>query len=286
MKKIKHLLPAFALMVAAALVAILPAATDAITNLQSALNGKTSTTTFNSLVTQIAENQSGTSSSLMVTNTTGGFMYAPDKVKLDGLSTSTISTVVQTALNTKQNSIATGTISQYFKGDFTLGTTPTLATVATSGAYTDLSGKPTIPAAQIQSDWTQASTTLASYIPNKPTIDECYEGTTQRLKCFPIFKSVTVSAGNAIFYLTNDGTAGGTALFPNGVIADSVNVFVSDASTSYQASTTFSNSNKTLTVGVNKYSGGVTGNLLNILNIVLGQAVANGAVVHLQVWGY
>jgi hypothetical protein len=71
---------------------------------------------------------------------------------------------------------------------------PTLATVATSGSYTDLINKPTIPAAQInvdwnatsgvaqilnkptipgaqvQSDWTQANNTYPDYIKNKPTI--------------------------------------------------------------------------------------------------------------------
>ncbi len=45
-----------------------------------------------------------------------------------------------------------------------------LATVATSGAYGDLTGTPTIPAAQIQSDWTQTTTTALDYIKNKPEI--------------------------------------------------------------------------------------------------------------------
>ena len=45
-----------------------------------------------------------------------------------------------------------------------------LATVATSGSYDDLSDKPTIPAAQIQSDWNESDTTSKAYISNKPTI--------------------------------------------------------------------------------------------------------------------
>ena len=44
-----------------------------------------------------------------------------------------------------------------------------LATVATSGSYNDLSNKPTIPAAQIQSNWNQTTTTAKDYIKNKPT---------------------------------------------------------------------------------------------------------------------
>jgi len=45
-----------------------------------------------------------------------------------------------------------------------------LATVATSGSYTDLTNKPTIPAAQIQSDWNQTTNTAKDYIKNKPTV--------------------------------------------------------------------------------------------------------------------
>lgn len=45
-----------------------------------------------------------------------------------------------------------------------------LATVATSGAYNDLSGKPTIPAAQVQADYAQANTGAVDFIKNKPTL--------------------------------------------------------------------------------------------------------------------
>lgn len=45
-----------------------------------------------------------------------------------------------------------------------------LATVATSGSYDDLLNKPTIPAAQVQSDWDEADNTKVDYIKNKPTI--------------------------------------------------------------------------------------------------------------------
>lgn len=45
----------------------------------------------------------------------------------------------------------------------------TLATVATSGSYNDLSNKPTIPAAQIQSDFAQTNTSALDFIKNKPT---------------------------------------------------------------------------------------------------------------------
>lgn len=45
---------------------------------------------------------------------------------------------------------------------------PTLATVATSGSYNDLSDQPTIPAAQVNSDWNSSSG--VSEILNKPTL--------------------------------------------------------------------------------------------------------------------
>lgn len=45
-----------------------------------------------------------------------------------------------------------------------------LATVATSGSYDDLSNKPTIPAAQVQSDWLEADSSAVDYIKNKPNL--------------------------------------------------------------------------------------------------------------------
>ena len=49
--------------------------------------------------------------------------------------------------------------------------TADLATVATTGDYDDLINKPTIPAAQVQSDWSQADNTQVDYIKNKPDIN-------------------------------------------------------------------------------------------------------------------
>lgn len=58
---------------------------------------------------------------------------------------------------------------------------PTFSTVATSGAYADLSGKPTIPAAQVQSDW-NASTGIGVIL-NKPTVKRIvtYSGVTSTI---------------------------------------------------------------------------------------------------------
>ena len=45
-----------------------------------------------------------------------------------------------------------------------------LATVATTGSYTDLTDTPTIPAAQVQADWGQVDSDAVDFIKNKPTI--------------------------------------------------------------------------------------------------------------------
>jgi hypothetical protein len=58
-----------------------------------------------------------------------------------------------------------------FSGSYVdLTNKPTFATVATSGSYADLTNKPTIPSVQIQSDWTQASNVALDFIKNKPTL--------------------------------------------------------------------------------------------------------------------
>lgn len=55
-----------------------------------------------------------------------------------------------------------------------------LATVATTGSYNDLSNKPSIPAAQIQSDWNQTNSSQKDYIKNKPTVDQIYNSSSER----------------------------------------------------------------------------------------------------------
>lgn len=71
-----------------------------------------------------------------------------------------------------------------------------LATVAATGAYSDLSGKPTIPAAQVQSDW-NASTGLGVILnkPTIPTLPKLYVGTS----------STTGTGGIATFNITAAG---------------------------------------------------------------------------------
>lgn len=62
-----------------------------------------------------------------------------------------------------ENKVAQIDLTSYVESD-------DLATVATTGSYDDLTDKPTIPAAQVQSDWTESDNTKKSYIKNKPNL--------------------------------------------------------------------------------------------------------------------
>ena len=119
-----------------------------------------------------------------------------DKTEVDALldlkadkSTTYTKTEVDNALNLKADKSTTYTKSQVdsalaLKADassvYTKGQTDTLlnakantsdlATVATTGSYNDLTNKPTIPAAQVQSDYEQADSSAVDYIKNKPDL--------------------------------------------------------------------------------------------------------------------
>lgn len=132
---------------------------------------------------------------------------------------------------------------------------PSLATVATSGSYADLSNKPVIPVVQ------------------------AYEGVTQRLNPILINKTATVSdsAGHAVYNLTVDGLSTGAALCPNGVMLNSPNLSVNDATAPYQFSWAWTNSNKTLTVLAEKASGLA---VLTFTLLGLPAPVPNGTIVN------
>lgn len=88
-----------------------------------------------------------------------------------------------------------------------------LATVATTGAYSDLSGTPSIPAAQVNSDWN--ATTGVAEILNKPTIpdaqiqsdwDQSDNTKVDYIKNKPTIPTVN----NATLTITSNGTSAGT----------------------------------------------------------------------------
>lgn len=132
---------------------------------------------------------------------------------------------------------------------------------------------------QVNSDWTSISG--VAQVLNKPTIsiNQAYENTTQRLNPILINKTVAVAggAGNAVFNLTNDGTSTGTSLCPNGIMLNSPNLSVNDATAPYQFSWAWSNSNKTMTVLTQKASGLA---VLTFTLLGLPAPVANGTSVN------
>lgn len=150
---------------------------------------------------------------------------------------------LQSAVNGTTKAITTGNISTYalrmsdiptktsdLTNDGSDGTStyveaddlPSIfASVAFSGSYNDLLNTPTIPAAQIQSDWTQADNTKLDYIKNKPTIPIVNDATltiTQNGVTAGTFTAnsnvgTTVALTDTTYsnFVGTDGTAAGTA---------------------------------------------------------------------------
>lgn len=83
----------------------------------------------------------------------------------EGVSIGVDSALSATSENPVQNKVITTALNNKVDSS-------SLASVATSGAYSDLTGTPTIPAAQIQSDWNQTDDSALDYIKNKPNIPE------------------------------------------------------------------------------------------------------------------
>lgn len=79
-------------------------------------------------------------------------------------------TATDTLLNAKADKSDTYTKAHVDSALAAKANSADLAAVATSGDYDDLINKPTIPAAQVQSDYAQADNTQVDYIKNKPDI--------------------------------------------------------------------------------------------------------------------
>lgn len=176
------------------------------------------------------------------TNPSNPVISATGQVNADWNSTSGLSEIL--------NKPTLGTMAAENANDYT--PTSGLATVATSGSYNDLSNKPTIPAAQVNSDWNANSgvaqilnkptlaavATSGSYndLSNKPTIPSVYNPTITITQggvskgSFTLNQStgdtialdaggsaIPSTSGQAGKFLTNDGTdlSWGTATVVN-----------------------------------------------------------------------
>ena len=114
-----------------------------------------------------------------------------------------------------------------------------LATVATSGDYSDLSNKPTIPSAQVQSDWDEADTTKPAYIKNKPTIpsgvtvDQVYDATSANAQSGVAMAGALAGKEDTISDLStirSGAAAGATAVQPGALAAVATSGQYSDLS--------------------------------------------------------
>ena len=81
-----------------------------------------------------------------------------------------VDTFTTNATSNKSINITVPTKTSDITNDSNYVASTSLATVATTGSYNDLQDKPTIPSGQIQSDWTQTTTTAVDYIKNKPSL--------------------------------------------------------------------------------------------------------------------
>lgn len=161
---------------------------------------------------------------------------------------------VTSGLAGKQSTIATGSTSQYLRGDGTLATFPS------------------IPSAQVNADWSASSG--VTQVLNKP---KSYNGTTLRTAPVEYTNSGSFSSGSVVFYLTSDGTSTGTALFPTAI--DTVNITINGTSGNlYTASYALTNSNKTLTITGTQIS--------SIIGLLTLASAANGVNVNVWVKGY
>lgn len=191
-----------------------------VTNLTSDLSGKVDKTN--------TVNTHPLSASVTVTKADVGLSNVDNTNDLN----KPISTATQTALDAKFN-IPSGTSSQYVKGDGTISNFPTipaaqvnsdwnsvsglsqilnkpsLATVATSGSYSDLSSKPSIPSSQIQSDWNESNSGLLDFIKNKPSLSTvATSGSYNDLSNQPSIPNVTRTTSILSLSLVGSGATG------------------------------------------------------------------------------
>lgn len=150
-----------------------------------------------------------------------------------------VSIATQTALNAKVNTSA-------------------LAPVATGGAYSNLTGLPTIPAAQVSPDWN--STVSPTKILNKPPQAKNWSGST--------------TGGVAIIYLTSNGLSTGTAFY---TAIEGILVMFTGNDNNLGKSYTVSVDLKTLTITCTQQSfSGITVLSIPVLGSVSISAVPNG----------
>lgn len=133
----------------------------------------------------------------------------------------------------------------------------------------------TVPAIQIQSDWSQTNNSSLDFIKNK---NQVWKMGIRKYSAIQYISSAIVTTGSVTFYLTDDGTSAGNAVFTN-IYKESANFWVEDSTNQYQYSSfTIASNKKSITITVGRL-GTV---LLGILQFV---TAANGVTVYLTIMG-
>jgi hypothetical protein len=178
----------------------------------------------------------------------------------------------------KQNAITTGTSSQYLKGNLTLGT---LATVATTGVYTDLTGKPTLSTVATSGAYTDLS--------GKPTLSTvATTGVYSDLTGRPSFATVAISGAYSDLTGTPDislkaniasPTLTGTPLAPTATASTNTTQIATTAHVFAQRTVTATLTNKTLDFSANTASNIPASALLSSDTVVFDPATKQDVLV-------
>ena len=212
---------------------------------QTALNAKANTSSLSTVAT--SGSYTDLSNKPTIPTVSDATTTSKGIVQLAGDLGGTATAPTVPGLASKEPAISAGTTSQYYRGDKTFQTldktavgltnvdntsdvnkpvstatqtalnakanTSSLATVATSGSYVDLTNKPTIPAAQVNSDW-NANTGVAQVL-NKPTLSTvATSGSYTDLSNKPTIPTVSDATSSAKGVVQLAGDLGGTAASP------------------------------------------------------------------------
>lgn len=169
-----------------------------------------------------------------------------------GTTTSLVTTGEKYTWNSKQDAISDlSTIRDGASAGATAVQPGDLATVATSGSYNDLTNKPTIPAAQVNSDWN--ATSGVAQILNKPTIPTVGDAEIEiqkngtKVDSFTTNQSGNKKTINITVPTNNNQLTNGAGYITSADIPTNVSAFTNDAGylTSHQNIKTLNTNNTT-----------------------------------------
>lgn len=146
-----------------------------------------------------------------------------------------------------------------------------------------LKTNPSIPSAQVQSDWAQTSSGSVDYVKNK---NQSWRSGVRKNTVIEYMSSAAVSGGSVTFNLTDDGTSAGNAIASTW-FKESASFWVEDNTATYQFGTfTVSANKKQVTATITKLN--ATSTILSLISVLTGLTFvspANGVTVYLAIKG-